>query len=174
MTDNNPNSSVSSRFAFVVIRAVMGLAVTGIFIGSTVLLFSATIDIGAAIINSLLGDSLHGDLRLSMIEAVDTILVSTVLYVIAIGLYQLFVESGLSLPGWLQTDDVSDLEQRLAGMVVTVVSVIFLTLALESNDPQTLLSSGLGFAAVITAISIFIYVENKHKHLTEHDQTSDD
>lgn len=174
MTENKPEASLSSTLILGVIRVVMGLAVAGIFIGSTFLLFSATLDIGSAILNTFVGENLqaHGDLRLAMIEAVDTILVSTVLYVIAIGLYQLFVGTSLSLPGWLQTDDVGDLEGRLAGMVVTVISVIFLTLALESEEPQELLYAGLGVAAVIAAISIFLYVESKHKHKNEHDETS--
>jgi uncharacterized membrane protein YqhA len=176
MTGDNSNSSPSSKLTLGVIRLVMGLAVAGIFIGSTFLLLSATLDIAGAILTTLLGDNLqaHGDLRLAMIEAVDTILVSTVLYVIAIGLYQLFVGTGLSLPGWLQTNDVGDLEGRLAGMVVTVISVIFLTQALESEDPQALLYAGLGIAAVISAISIFLYVEGKHKHPAEHDPASEE
>ncbi len=174
MTEGNSNSSRSSEIAFGVIRVVMGLAVAGIFIGTTILLVSATIDIVAAIASTFMGDNAHepGYLRLAMIEAVDTILVSTVLYVIAIGLYQLFVGTNLVLPAWLQTDDVGDLEGRLAGMVVTVISVIFLTLALQSNDSQVLLVAGLGIAAVISAISVFLYVEGKHK--TDHDRTDGD
>jgi uncharacterized membrane protein YqhA len=148
-----------------IIPAVMGLAVAGIFVGSTVLLFSATVDIAISIWETFASAEGHesGFLRLAMIEAVDTILVSTVLYVIAIGLFQLFVSDRIRLPGWLHTDDVGDLEQRLAGMVVTVVSVIFLTKALEYQDNLALLNSGLGIAAVIVAISLFLYVEGRHK-----------
>src|SRR5689334_14139832 len=40
-------------------------------------------------------------LVLAAIELVDLFLLATVLFVIAIGLYELFVDDNLALPGWL-------------------------------------------------------------------------
>lgn len=161
-----------SSFTTTILRVLIGLAVIGIFIGSSVLLFSATLDIAQAIWNTLSGSEAHGSnmLRLAMIEAVDTILVSTVLYVIGIGIFQLFISSQVNLPAWLRTEDIGDLEQRLAGMVVSVVSVIFLTQALEAEGGTDLAYSGLGIAAVIAAISLFSYVEGLERR---HDNADD-
>lgn len=159
-------------YAMTILRVLIGLAVIGIFIGSSVLLFSATLDIARAIWNSLSGSDSHGSavLRVAMIEAVDTILVSTVLYVIAIGIFQLFVDRRMNLPAWLHTEDIGDLERRLAGMVVSVISVIFLTQALEAQGGPDLVYSGLGIAAVIAAIGLFSYVEGLHRR---HDNADD-
>jgi hypothetical protein len=57
---------------------------------------------------------------------------------------------------------ISNLEVRLAGMVVTERSIIALTRALESHGAAA--STGVGFeiAAIIAAISLFLYQESKH------------
>ena len=75
-----------TRFAIV-------LAVLGIFIGSLTLLISSTMEMILAIWDVLTGASNTGagSLRVILIEVVDSVLVAIVLYVIAIGLYQLFI-----------------------------------------------------------------------------------
>ena len=151
-------------------RYIMALAVLGIFVGSVALLLSGAFDIFAAVWHQLtdaaggasVAGANRGDLRLHMIEAVDTILVATVLFVIAAGLYQLFVHPALNLPPWMQTDSVDDLELRLAGMVVTILSVIFLTAALEWEGEGGLLGFGLAVASVIAAVALFLYQESRH------------
>jgi uncharacterized membrane protein YqhA len=149
-------------------RYVMGLAVLGIFVGSSALLISGSIDMFTAVVRALSGTADYSEgLRVTLIEAVDTVLVSTVLYMIAIGLYQLFIDPSLVLPPWIHTRGLGDLEKRLSGMVVTVLSVIFVTVALESHGTKDILPFGLAIAGVIAAISLFLYVEAKHH--PEHD-----
>ena len=147
-------------------RYVMALAVFAIFVGSVALLLSATFEMFGAVWNELFheGGEHPGQLRVHLIEALDTILVSTVLYVIAVGLYQLFVNQSLRLPRWLQTEGVGDLEKRLAGMVVTVLAVMFVTQVLQWHEGRDLLGLGLAIAAVIAAISLFLYQEGKFHH----------
>jgi uncharacterized membrane protein YqhA len=62
-------------------RYVMGLAVLGIFVGSTALLISGSVDMFTAVWRALSGEAGYreGLLRVELIEAVDTVLVSTVL-----------------------------------------------------------------------------------------------
>ena len=146
-------------------KYIMVLAVLGIFVGSMVLLISSAVQMFAAVWNVLGGQADYHEmqLRVDLIEAVDTVLVATVLYMIAIGLYQLFINSSLVLPPWLQTAGLADLEKRLAGMVVTVLSVIFVTVALESRGEKEILDFGLAIAAVILAVSLFLYQEGSHR-----------
>jgi len=104
-------------------------------------------------------------LKLVLIESMDTYLVATVLFLISLGLYQLFIDSTLPLPEWLQTRSVDDLEKRLSGMVVTVLSVIFLTQAVQWQGGQDILWYGLAVGAVILGVSFFLYQEAQHhKH----------
>jgi uncharacterized membrane protein YqhA len=146
-------------------KYIMILAVLGIFIGSMVLLISSAVQMFAAVWDILSRNPDYDGmmLRVDLIESVDTVLVATVLYMIAIGLHQLFINSSLSLPSWLQTKGLADLEKRLAGMVVTVLSVIFVTVALESRGEKEILDFGLAIAAVIIAVSLFLYQEGKHE-----------
>lgn len=149
-------------------RYVMTLAVLAVFVGATVLLLDGIFEMGSAVWHRIIEtqsnvtDSVS--LRVAVIEAVDVILVATVLYVISFGLYQLFVDPRLrsTLPTWLQISSIGNLEVRLAGMVITVLSIIALTQALESHGNAS--GSGLGFeiAAIIAAISLFLYQESKH------------
>lgn len=148
------------------IRYIWALAAFSVLVGAFILLLSAVIDIGDSIIKSILGQPLaHGPLRLIMIESVDTILVSTVMYVIGMGLFQLFVDEELrhKLPSWMRVRGVGDLESRLSGMVVTVASVIFVSRALEWHSGIDILYFGVAIAVVIAAISLFIMQEQRHE-----------
>lgn len=137
-------------------RYVMVFAVLTIFLGSTVLLISGAFEMLRGIIE-IFTHGIHGEeLKIILIKSVDTILVSTVLYVIAIGLYQLFVNNSLKLPSWLKTESVSDLEHRLSGLIVTILGVFFLTEVYGGIHGLDLLWLGLAIGAVILAIGFFL------------------
>jgi uncharacterized membrane protein YqhA len=57
---------------------------------------------------------------------------------------------------------ISNLEVRLAGMVVTVLSITALTRALESHGQASGTGVGFEIAAIIAAISLFLYQESKN------------
>jgi uncharacterized membrane protein YqhA len=149
-------------------RYVMTVASLAVFVGATVLLVVGIIEMAGAVWHALFAGQIQTaesvSLRVAVIEAVDVILVATVLFLIAFGLYQLFVDPTLrsTLPAWLQISAISNLEVRLAGMVVTVLSIIALTRALESHSAAAGTGVGFEIAAIIAAISLFLYQESKH------------
>jgi uncharacterized membrane protein YqhA len=49
----------------------------------------------------------------------------TVFYIIALGLYELFVDDRVELPQWLIIRNIDDLKNKLAGVVVVVMAVLF-------------------------------------------------
>ena len=55
-------------------------------------------------------------LILTFIEITDLFLLATVLYVIAIGLFELFVDDRMVLPHWLEIHDLNDLKEKLIGV----------------------------------------------------------
>jgi uncharacterized membrane protein YqhA len=156
--------SMLSR-VFAATRYIWAVAAVSVMFGAFVLLGSAIFDVVTAVIASIGGEAEHGALRIAMIESVDTILVSTVMYVISMGLLQLFVtqELRLRLPIWLRVSGVSDLESRLTGMVVTVISVILLSQVLEWRGGWDILALGLTVASVVAAISLFLRSEHKNE-----------
>jgi uncharacterized membrane protein YqhA len=146
-------------------RLIMILAVVGGFLGAFLLLVVVTWELLAEIWEAVIvhGTLRSAELKLVLIESMDTYLVATVLFLISIGFYQLFIDSEVPLPAWLQTRSVDDLEKRLSGMVVTVLSVIFLTQAVQWQGGQDILWYGLAIGVVILGISFFLYQEN-HRH----------
>ena len=144
-------------------RLIMILAVLGGFLGAFLLLVVVTWEMVAEIWEAIVvqGTLRSGELKLVLIESMDTYLVATVLFLISIGFYQLFIDSEVPLPAWLQTRSVDDLEKRLAGMVVTVLSVIFLTQAVQWQGEQGIFWYGLAIGVVILAVSFFLYQEGR-------------
>ena len=135
------------------------LAVFGTFIGALCLLIIGTFDLLTAIAAALtrIGEPhVSGHLKIELVETVDTFLVAIVLIVIALGLYQLFVSPIEGLPPWLIARSVGDLEKRLAGMVITVLAVIFLIQAVQWESGIDILWIGLAVAAVIVAVAFFL------------------
>ncbi len=49
----------------------------------------------------------------------------TVLLVIGYGLYELFIDTEIELPDWLQVRDLDDLKSKLIGVVVAIIAVVF-------------------------------------------------
>jgi len=92
----------------------------------------------------------------SFIELADLYLLAVVIYIIALGLFELFIESDLRLPAWLQFNDLDDLKYRLIGVIVVVLAVLFLGRAIQAQEAQDLFWIGAASAAMIAALSLFV------------------
>lgn len=95
-------------------------------------------------------------LALAFIEIVDLFLLGTVLLMIALGLYELFIDSELKLPDWLHIRTFDDLKNKLVGVVLVVLAVIFLGHVVAWDGSRDLLGFGLAVAAVIAALTWFL------------------
>ncbi len=102
-------------------------------------------------------------LLLASIELVDLFLLATVLYVIAIGLYELFIDDSLPLPHWLVIHDLDDLKEKLIGVVIVVLGVLFLGQVIAWDGTRDLLNHGGAAALVIAALSYFLSLKKKAK-----------
>ncbi len=99
-------------------------------------------------------------LLLDSIELVDLFLLGTVLYVIAIGLYELFIDDSLELPQWLEIHDLDDLKDKLIGVVIVVLGVLFLGQVISWDGQRNLLNPGGAIALVILALAYFLGHKN--------------
>jgi uncharacterized membrane protein YqhA len=95
-------------------------------------------------------------LALEFIEIVDLFLLGTVLLMIALGLYELFINSDLDLPDWLQIRTFDDLKLKLVGVAIVVLAVLFLGHVVAWNGERDLLRLGAGIALVIAALTYFL------------------
>jgi uncharacterized membrane protein YqhA len=92
-------------------------------------------------------------LTIDMVSMIDLFLLGTVMYIIAVGLYELFIDSGLPMPGWLRITTLDDLEERLLSVVVVLLAVTFLGSAVTWDGTTSILSLGAAVALVIGVIS---------------------
>ena len=82
-------------------------------------------------------------------------MLAVVLYIMAVGLYELFIDDNLDLPAWLVIHNLEDLKEKLVGVVIVVLAVFFLGRVIESQEPLEVLYLGVGISAVIAALSYF-------------------
>lgn len=89
-----------------------------------------------------------------VVEYVHTFLVGTVLYITAMGLYQLFVHE-IEFPNWLKIDNTEELETNLIGVTVVVLAVHFMG-SVYVGGTEDLLQYGAGIALPIAALGLFV------------------
>ena len=97
-------------------------------------------------------------LLFDVIELVDVFLVGATLYVILIGLYELFIDPRLPTLPWLVIKTLDDLKAKVLVMVIVVLGVFFLGQVLAWDGSQDLLPLGAAIALVIAALTFFLAV----------------
>ena len=153
------------RNIFAASRFIIGLAVLGSFVGSAILLVIATITLFSLAWNEIANfdpSNLTGHhidrLAVDLIEITDIILLGTVLYIVALGLYQLFIDHNLALPRWLKVNDLTDLKRDLIGVVVVLLGVSFLGEVVNWEGENNLLPLGAAIALVIAALGFILWL----------------
>ena len=139
-------------------RYLIIVAVVGIFVLATALLLYGAADTYALVAGLLGGTGGKGSkaLILAAIELVDLFLLATVLYVIAVGLYELFIDDALPLPSWLEIHNLDDLKSKLIGVVIVVLGVLFLGQVIAWDGQRDLLGYGAAVALVVAALTYFL------------------
>ena len=97
----------------------------------------------------------------AILTAVDTFLLSTVLLVIGYGLYELFVDSEVTLPQWLQIRSLDDLKTKLIGVTVAILGVVFLGALVDRRDANSVMFIGVGVGAVIIGLAAFTFAAKR-------------
>jgi uncharacterized membrane protein YqhA len=96
-----------------------------------------------------------------VLTAVDAILLGTVLLVIGYGLYELFVDTGIKVPPWLQIRDLDDLKSKLIGVVVAIIAVIYVGILVDATRASDVLSYGAGAGALVLGLGVFAWATKK-------------
>jgi uncharacterized membrane protein YqhA len=104
-----------------------------------------------------------------LIKQADYALLATVLYVLALGLYSLFVDNRVPMPAWLRIHDLGHLKELLAGVVVVAIAVVFLGQVLTWDGTTDLLAPGLASAAVIAGLALFLWQAARERQMSGDD-----
>jgi uncharacterized membrane protein YqhA len=151
---------------YLVIVPILGLA-----IAAAVLFAFGGLGLIVFVIESLADSaSGHGATVLpifGLLEYVHQFLIGTVLYITAMGLFQLFIQD-VPLPQWMKTESAEDLETNLVGVTVVVLAIEFLGAVFSGRQPN-LLTYGAGIALPIAALALFLAAKHlAHPKHTEH------
>jgi uncharacterized membrane protein YqhA len=130
-------------------------------IGALLLMAQGSISIMMVIVDAVLNDAYLKDTIVDVLTAVDAILLGTVLLVIGYGLYELFVDTRLEVPDWLQVRDLDDLKSKLIGVVVAIIAVVFVGVFVDANRASDVVSYGLGAGALVSGLALFAYATRK-------------
>lgn len=130
-------------------------------IGALLLMAQGSIEMVTVAIDAIFRQAYLKDTIVGVLTAVDSILLGTVLLVIGYGLYELFIDSDLEVPPWLQVKDLDDLKSKLIGVVVAIIAVVFVGVFVDANRATEVASYGLGAGALVIGLAVFAFATKK-------------
>ncbi|MFZ2096357.1 MAG: YqhA family protein [Anaerolineales bacterium] len=145
-------------------RYIILIAVVCAFIAAVILLVYAgiaTVQLAIRSATSAIDGKSVKILAVSFIEIIDVLLLGTVSYITAMGLYELFIDEHLPTPAWLHITQIDDLKAKLIGVVVVILVVVFLGQVVNWDGQRNLLFLGAAIAMVIGAATLFINWKGK-------------
>lgn len=146
-------------------RFFIAIAVLGTFVSSVVLIVSGTLSVFRITIDALrdgdAGVDASKHLAVDFLQLVDIFLLGTALYIIALGLYELFIDDSLPMPKWLIIATFEDLKEKLIGVIIVLLGVSYLGTAVTWTGGGDILNLGVATGAIILALAIALYLSSK-------------
>jgi uncharacterized membrane protein YqhA len=99
---------------------------------------------------------------IASIDLADLFLIATALYIVGIGLYELFI-GGPVLPGWLKITSLDDLKDKLISVSIVVIAIAFVSQIVNWDGQSNLLPYGAAIALVVFALTAFRLVQRSKK-----------
>lgn len=147
-------------------RYVILIAVLGTFLSGTVMLVFGVLSVVDIAVDAIVAFDLssHGveELAVEFIKLTDVFLLGTVLYIVALGLYELFIDPTLPLPAWLIIKDLEHLKEKLLGVIIVLLGVTFLGEVVSWDGQTDILRLGVAIALVIGALSFVLTTLSRH------------
>ena len=130
-------------------------------IGAIVLMILGSIEIVRSAVDVVAKQVPLKETVVAILTSVDAILLGTVLLVIGYGLYELFVDTNLEVPDWLEITTLDDLKAKLIGVVVAIIAVIFVGVLVDAKSSDEVMYYGIGAGAVVLALAAFTFTSKK-------------
>ena len=110
--DNVPHAAYKRLITWT--RFLIWIPVIAMFVGAVALVVLGGFETAVAVYRAFFdGTVSEKETLVDFITLADLFLLATVLYIIALGLYQLFIDDTLPLPQWLIVHDLDDLKEKL-------------------------------------------------------------
>lgn len=137
-------------------RFIAGVPAAGLFVASIVLAVSTFVNMCGVTLECFAEGLTIQQMATEYIEFADIFLLAVVLYMMALGLFTLFVTDKIPLPAWLKFHDFDDLKERLVSVICVMLGVAFLGVVMKGETGINLLWLGLGTAAIVFALTMFV------------------
>ena len=95
-------------------------------------------------------------LSIEFIELIDVFLIGVILLIVALGLYQLFIDEKLTLPPWLKIRTLDELKHRVIGVICVVLGVNFLSNVAEWTGGKDIVYLGVAIGIVLAALVLLL------------------
>jgi uncharacterized membrane protein YqhA len=141
-------------------------------IGALLLMAQGSLAMVQVVFETIIQSSPLKESIVEVLTAIDAILLGTVLLVIGYGLYELFIDTDIQVPKWLQVNDLDDLKSKLIGVVVAIIAVVFVGVFVDSNRADDVVSYGLGAGALVLALAVFAYATKKDASARKNKETT--
>jgi len=138
-------------------------------LGALLLMAQGSIAVVFAVIDSIVSQTPLKEVIVDVLTAVDAILLGTVLLVIGYGLYELFVDTEVDVPPWLEIRDLDDLKSKLIGVVVAIIAVVFVGVLVDSTRAGDVLAYGAGAGALVLGLGAFAWATRRKTGPTSKD-----
>ncbi len=136
------------------------IAVASTLVASAAAFLLGMIKTLSVVVNIILSYGKDPSASIALVELMDVFLIATVLFIFAMGMYELFIGS-ISLPEWLIIRNLHDLKAKLSSVIILVMGIIFLEHLVEWKDPQGTFFFGIAVAVVSASLIAFSYFGGK-------------
>ncbi len=149
-----PRTLIATRYIVLIPIIGLGLAAIMLFVFGGFNLLKLVFETSLAYLGLEQPHVSSLPIYVEIIEYVHTFLIGTVLYLTAVGFYQLFIGE-VQFPRWLQVHNTEELETNLIGVAAVVLAINFMGLSFNKNGDY-LLRYGAGIALPIAALGLFM------------------
>lgn len=148
-------------------RYLVLAAVVGAILGAAALFIYGLVDVVVVIARTIASGEISTvgakQLMLYFIEVFDLFLLGTVMLIMGLSLYELFMDSDLKLPARLEIRTFEDLKTNLVTVVIAVMAVTFLGQIVSWDGQTDVLGLGVAVALVIAALNVYLWIVKRGK-----------
>ncbi len=139
-------------------RFMIVLAIIGALLAAMIVLLFGIVDIYVVIVEifhtGIFTIGAEKYLAASTTSLIDLFLLGTTLYLIALGLYQLFFQAEIQRPQWYVVHSIDDLKDKLIGVVAVILLVFFLGQVVDWDKGSSIVALGAGIGAVLVGMGL--------------------
>lgn len=103
-------------------------------------------------------------LTIVFIEMTDLFLLAMVLQVVTVGMYQLFINPNVPIPGWMRVESLSDLKSQLLNVIVVLLAVTFLATAVSWTSDRSIFYFGAAIGILILSLAVYSIAHYQTEH----------